>query len=151
MFKKNVLLYPDVRLRMIAEPVQIIDGNTRKIINHMFNVMYKKNGIGLAATQINIQKRIIVTDISSVGAKKLVFINPIILKAYGEISIEESCLSIPGRSAYISRSKYIQISAFESKGKKIKLKASNLLSICIQHEVDHLNGKLFIDYISKIY
>ncbi|XZQ55183.1 MAG: peptide deformylase [Arsenophonus sp.] len=143
----NILYYPDERLRKVAKPVKKINAEIKDIVNNMFETMYKKEGIGLAATQINFHKRIIVIDISESHNKKLLLINPFILKKYGEIGIEEGCLSIPEQRAFVLRSKWIKIKALDINGNIFQLEADDLLAICIQHEIDHLNGKLFIDYI----
>lgn len=144
---KNIIQYPDQRLRLIAKPVKKINTYIKKIINDMFDTMYANNGIGLAATQINIQKKIIIINAIKTQENPLILINPIILKKKGIIKTEERCLSIPKKKAYISRFKEIKIQALNYNGKKIQLKAKKLLSICIQHEIDHLLGKLFIDYV----
>ncbi|WMY96740.1 MAG: peptide deformylase [Arsenophonus sp.] len=146
----NILYYPDERLRNIATTVKKIDSEIEHTVNNMFETMYKKKGIGLAATQVNIHKRIIVIDISTSFSEKIILINPIILEKSGSVKSEEGCLSIPEQHAFISRYKYIKVKAFDIKGKKFELKDESLLSICIQHEIDHLNGKLFIDYLSPL-
>ncbi|WP_348666390.1 peptide deformylase [Arsenophonus symbiont of Ornithomya chloropus] len=146
----NILYYPDERLRNIATTVKKIDSNIQHIVNDMFETMYEKKGIGLAATQVNINKRIIVIDISTSFSEKLTLINPVILEKSGSIKSQEGCLSIPEQHAFISRYKYIKIKAFNINGKEFELKNDSLLSICIQHEIDHLNGKLFIDYLSAL-
>ncbi|BGI50852.1 MAG: peptide deformylase [Arsenophonus endosymbiont of Ceratovacuna japonica] len=144
----NILLYPDKRLRKISKPVKKIDIEIQRIVNDMFDTMYKKEGIGLAAIQVNINKRIIVIDISETKNKKLVLINPIILETFGQTGIEEGCLSIPKQLVFVHRAQWIKIKALDINNKEFKLETNDLLSICIQHEIDHLNGKLFIDYLS---
>lgn len=146
----NILNYPDKKLRTIAKSVKIFGKKISFIVNDMFDTMYHANGIGLAATQVNIHVRIIVVDISEKKNQPLVMINPIIIKKSGSISLEEGCLSIPNQRAYIKRHQTIQVSALDVSGNFFQIKAKNLLSICIQHEIDHLNGKLFIDYLSAI-
>ncbi|MGP1930634.1 MAG: peptide deformylase [Arsenophonus sp. ET-YP4-MAG3] len=146
----NILYYPDKRLRKIAKLVKKIDAKIQHIINDMFDTMYEEEGIGLAATQVNIHQRIIVIDISESRNEKLILINPVILKTYGKIEIEEGCLSIPKQRAFVPRAKWIKIKALDINGKIFKLEIDNLLAICIQHEIDHLNGKLFIDYLSVL-
>lgn len=146
----KILYYPDKRLRIIAKVVKKIDKEILSIINSMLDTMYFLNGIGLAATQVNIHMQIIVIDISEKRNKPLIFINPKILEKSGLISVEEGCLSIPNQSTYIQRYKKIKISALDKYGSVIEITAKNLLSICIQHETDHLFGKLFIDYLSPI-
>lgn len=143
----KVLLYPDKRLRKTASPVNKINNNIHKIINNMFDTMYAQNGIGLAATQINIHKQIIVIDIPKISKTNLVLINPKLINKKGNISTIEGCLSIPNEHHSIERASIIKIHAFNEYGKKIEITANNLLAVCIQHEMDHLIGKLFIDYI----
>lgn len=143
---KKIIQYPDPRLRLIARPVKKINIYIKKIINDMFDTMYAHNGIGLAATQINIQKKIIIINAIQEQETPLILINPVILRKKGTIKTEERCLSIPNKKAYISRFKEITIQALNYNGRKIYIKAKELLSICIQHEIDHLIGKLFIDY-----
>lgn len=146
----KILSYPDERLRKIANPVFSISCNTKKIINDMFETMYFYKGIGLAATQVNINQQIIVIDLYKENKKRLVLINPTIIQKMGSISIEESCLSIPKIYETITRSETIKIQSLNEHGELFEIKASNLLSICIQHEIDHLIGKLFIDYLSPL-
>ncbi|WWO98764.1 MAG: peptide deformylase [Candidatus Dasytiphilus stammeri] len=146
----RVLTYPDERLRTIAMPVTKIDTNINSIINSMFETMYAKNGIGLAATQVNIHQQIIVIDLSEKQDEGLVLINPQLLEYSGLISIEEGCLSIPEERAFIQRAEEVKIMALDINGKHFTLKAHSLLAICIQHEMDHLKGKLFIDYLSSL-
>lgn len=145
---QNILQYPDKRLRLSAKPVENINSNIKKIISNMLETMYEKEGIGLAAPQINIQKQIIVIDLIKNNKKPLILINPVYLKKNGIIGIEEGCLSIPQKTAYIPRFNYIKIQAINYNGKKCVIEAKKLLSICIQHEMDHLIGKLFIDYLT---
>ncbi|VFP82847.1 peptide deformylase [Candidatus Erwinia haradaeae] len=146
----NVLNFPDERLRVIAKPVQKIAGDVQNIINNMLETMYAKEGIGLAATQVNIHQRIIVIDVSANCDSSLVLINPQILHQSDQIVTEEGCLSIPQQRALVYRSNKVQISALDRYGCNFQLEACGLLAICIQHEMDHLIGKLFIDYLSSI-
>lgn len=146
----NILQYPDKRLRKIAKPVKKIDLKIRNLINAMFDVMYRNRGIGLAATQINYHYRIVVIDISSSCSERLVLINPIILKLSGKIKSKEGCLSISGTQDFIIRSKYIKVKALDINGNNIEINGEDLLSACIQHEIDHLNGILFIDHLSEL-
>ncbi|MFI4847316.1 MAG: peptide deformylase [Candidatus Makana argininalis] len=145
----KILHYPDIRLRKIANVVNIVNDNIRNIIDNMLKTMYHFNGIGLAATQVNINKRIIVIDIIKTNKTKLILINPEIIKTKGIINSHEKCLSIPNVSGVIKRYKKIKLRAKNYQGKYFELYACNLLSICIQHEIDHLIGKLFIDYFNK--
>lgn len=144
----KILHYPDKRLRIIAKNVKKIDKNIFSTIENMIETMYFSKGIGLAATQVNLHIKIIVIDISDKKNTPLILINPLIIKKTGSISAEEGCLSIPNQRAYIKRYQKIKISALNEYGNYFQLSAENLLSICIQHEMDHLIGKLFIDYLS---
>ncbi|MCR3754965.1 MAG: peptide deformylase [Candidatus Westeberhardia cardiocondylae] len=145
----NIILYPDKRLRKIAKPVKKTNYKTKTIIKNMFETMYFFSGIGLAATQVNINKQIIVIDISEKKNQGIVLINPIILQKQGKTGIQEGCLSIPKKYGFVQRYKILKIKALNQYGKYFELKTQNLLSICIQHEIDHLIGKLFIDYLNK--
>ncbi|QCI24001.1 peptide deformylase [Buchnera aphidicola (Macrosiphoniella sanborni)] len=145
----KILYYPDKRLRLVAKPVTNINKTTNEIINNMIDTMNQEDGIGLAATQVNIQLQIIVTNTMKKKENNLVLINPKIIEKEGNISIEEGCLSIPEYRASIPRFNYIKVQALNRDGKKIEIEAKSILSICIQHEIDHLKGKLFIDYLSQ--
>ena len=146
----NILVYPDSRLRTVAKPVEAVDSNVVTLVNDMAQTMYSAPGIGLAATQVNVPKRVIVMDLSQNRDELIVFINPIIETLEGEIETEEGCLSVPGVVAPVSRSEKITVSALDREGKSFRLDASELLSVCIQHEIDHLNGKVFVDYLSRL-
>lgn len=145
----KILQYPDQRLRLIAKPVITINEQIKIIANNMIDTMYQKEGIGLAATQVNIQLQIIVIKKMEEQKNNLVLINPKIIKKEGNINVEEGCLSIPECRAIISRSKYIKIQATNLNGNSIEIETKSIVSICIQHEIDHLQGKLFIDYLSQ--
>ncbi|OQM34127.1 peptide deformylase [bacterium endosymbiont of Pedicinus badii] len=145
----KILQYPNKNLRKEAKKVIKVDRYIKKIIQDMFETMYYTKGIGLAATQVNIHKRIIVIDITKSRNQKLVFINPKLLKYSGSIKMQEGCLSIPNKFAYVKRYKNIKISALDENSRYFEIKAKDLLSVCIQHEIDHLFGKLFIDRISE--
>nr|BET44781.1 MAG: peptide deformylase [Candidatus Aschnera chinzeii] len=146
----KILRYPDKRLRQIAKPVKKITFKTKLLINNMFDTMYAAGGIGLAATQVNILQQIIVIDISiKPDEKQLILINPIIIEMDGSASIEEGCLSIPTKHAMVPRAQYVKVKSLDLYGNHVEFEASNLLAICIQHEIDHLYGKLFIDYLSE--
>ena len=146
----NILVYPDSRLRTVAKPVEAVDHSVTTLVDDMAQTMYSAPGIGLAATQVNVPKRVIVMDLSENRDELMVFINPIIEAQEGEIETEEGCLSVPGIVAPVSRSERITVSALNREGKSFRLDASELLSVCIQHEVDHLNGKVFVDYLSRL-
>ncbi|QCI21203.1 peptide deformylase [Buchnera aphidicola (Hyperomyzus lactucae)] len=145
----KILYYPDKRLRLVAKPVCQINEKIKNIVNNMIDTMHQENGIGLAATQVNIQLQIIVISAMEKEKNNLILINPKIIKKEGNISIEEGCLSIPEYRASVPRFNYITVEALDLHGKKIKIKTDSIISICIQHEIDHLKGKLFIDYLSK--
>ncbi|QCI26107.1 peptide deformylase [Buchnera aphidicola] len=142
----KILKYPDKRLRLIAKPVKIINQKIKNIIHNMFETMYHNHGIGLAATQVNIHLNIIVIDLMHQKYPPITLINPKKIYAKGKILTEEGCLSVPETNQKVTRFKKIKIQAINYHGKNIVIKAHSLLSICIQHEMDHLNGKLFIDY-----
>ena len=147
----EVLYFPDKRLRKIAKPVEKVDQGIKNIIDQMFFTMYEEKGIGLAATQVNIHKRIIVIDVSENKDEKVCLINPEILLLSEETdSMEEGCLSVPGFYESVTRSKDVKVTTLNYNGEKIVLEADGLLSTCIQHEIDHLNGKLFVDHISTL-
>lgn len=147
----EVLEFPDPRLRTSAQPVADVDDNIRQIVEDMFETMYECKGIGLAATQVNIHQRIIVIDVSEEKNERHVFINPelIILDDTPE-SYDEGCLSIPGFYEPVERPKKVKVEALDQHGKAFTIKPEGLLAVCIQHEIDHLDGKLFVDYISPI-
>lgn len=146
----EVLRYPDERLRTIAATVGPIDATINTIIDDMFETMYAEEGIGLAATQVNIHKRIIVIDVSEDRSKQLVLINPELLEQRGSTGIEEGCLSVPECRALVPRAEWVKIRAQDREGKSFELETDGLLAICIQHEMDHLIGKLFVDYLSPL-
>ena len=151
MNKLKVLHFPDSRLRKVAKKVENVDQNIKDIIDQMFFTMYEEKGIGLAATQVNIHKRIIVIDVSEKKDERICLINPAILSLSNDEDIyEEGCLSVPGFYENVSRPKDIKVSTLNYNGELIEIEASGLLSTCIQHEIDHLNGKLFVDHISSL-
>ena len=146
----HVLHYPDERLRTIAKPVEKVDAEIQKIVDDMFETLYLEEGIGLAATQVDIHQRIIVIDISETRDQKLVLINPELLDQEGDTGIEEGCLSIPEQRAFVPRAERVKVRALDYNGQPFELEADDLLAICIQHEMDHLVGKLFVDYLSPL-
>ena len=151
MKKLEVLHFPDKRLRKIAKPVEKVNQEIKDIIEQMFFTMYEEKGIGLAATQVNIQKRLIVIDVSENRDKKLFLINPEIISLSDDLdTMEEGCLSVPGFYESVSRPKTVKVSSLDFNGKRIEFEANGLLATCIQHEIDHLNGKLFVDHISAL-
>lgn len=151
MNKLEVLHFPDKRLRKVAQPVKKVDREIKNIIEQMFFTMYEEKGIGLAATQVNIHKRIIVIDVSENKNEKIFLINPQIISLSKDLdTMEEGCLSVPGFYESVSRPKTIKVSSLDIDGKQIEFEAEGLLATCIQHEIDHLNGKLFVDHISAL-
>ncbi len=149
----KIRIYPDPVLRQVAEPVKDIDGEIQKIIEQMFAAMYgTPNGIGLAANQVGVTKRIIVVDFKREKKKgaPLVLINPEIVWSDGSITNEEACLSIPGFSAKVTRREKVGVRGYDREGKVIEIEAKGIEAICFQHEIDHLNGTLFIDHISSL-
>lgn len=151
MAKLTILEYPDPRLRTIAEPVETVDDEIRAIIDDMFETMYDAPGIGLAATQVNIHKRIVTIDLSEEQNEPLVMINPEFEVLDEEKDkYQEGCLSVPGFFENVSRPQKILLKAVNYDGEDYELEAEGLLAICIQHELDHLNGKLFVDYLSML-
>ncbi|WP_068547025.1 peptide deformylase [Thalassotalea crassostreae] len=147
----NVLRFPDERLRTIAKNVDEVTDETRKIIDDMFETMYDENGVGLAATQVDIHQRIVVMDTSDDQSNPLVLINPEITNTSDEVMInEEGCLSVPGNYAKVERHCQVTVSALDRDGKQYSFDADELLAICIQHELDHLKGVLFVDYLSPL-
>lgn len=146
----KILHYPDTRLRKKAVPIDSVDESCRILAKDMLETMYESNGIGLAATQVNIQKRLIVIDLSSEKDEPMCLINPEILSSDGSEESQEGCLSVPEYYETITRAENITYHFQNLEGKVIENEANGLLSVCIQHEIDHLDGKLFIDYLSSI-
>ncbi len=146
-----ILEFPDPRLRTIAEPVSVVDTEVNNIIDDMFETMYDAPGIGLAATQVNIHRQIITIDISEDNNEPLVLINPTfeVLDQTLE-EMQEGCLSVPGFYEEVQRPNHIRVKSLNRKGESIEFDAHDLLAVCIQHEIDHLNGKLFVDYLSNL-
>ncbi len=150
MAQLSILHYPDSRLRKPALPVETVDDDVRALIADLIETMYAAPGIGLAATQVNIQKRVIVLDVSEDKKQPLALINPTILDRQGEEEMEEGCLSVPGFYEAVKRAERVRISALDREGEPFELEAGGLLAVCIQHEIDHLDGKLFVDYLSAL-
>lgn len=146
----NILHYPDTRLRTRALPVKQVDQSIKTIVDNMFATMYDAPGIGLAATQVNIHKQIVVIDISKEKNQPLCFINPKIIEQDGQKINEEGCLSVPEYFAEVKRAEKIKVVALDQNGEEFSLDADDLLAVCIQHELDHLKGKLFVDYLSSL-
>lgn len=146
----TILHFPDERLRTVAKPVEQIDDTLRTLIDDMFETMYDAPGIGLAATQVNVHKRLVVIDISEEKNEPLVLINPEILEKDGEEEMDEGCLSVPGIYENVQRADRIKVRALDRNGESFELDTDGLLAVCIQHEIDHLDGKLFVDYLSTL-
>jgi len=146
----NILRYPDARLHKVAAPVTVFDESLRKLVGDMAETMYAAPGIGLAATQVDVHKQVIVLDVSERRDSLVVLINPEILDASGVSDIEEGCLSVPGIYETLERAERVKVRAFDASGKPLTLEAQGLLAVCIQHEMDHLKGKVFIESLSQL-
>ncbi|MDH3272970.1 MAG: peptide deformylase [Gammaproteobacteria bacterium] len=149
MAKLTILEFPDPRLRTRAIPVESVDDELNTLIDDMFETMYAAPGIGLAATQVDVHKRLLVVDVSSDNSEPNALINPEIIELDGETMTEEGCLSVPGYYEEVKRAEHIRVRFLDRKGEEVELQAEGLLAVCIQHEIDHLDGKLFVDYISE--
>jgi peptide deformylase len=151
MAKLTILEFPDPRLRTRAAPVAVVDESVRKLIDDMLETMYAAPGIGLAATQVNVHQRVLVADVSQEQNRPLAFVNPEIIEREGTTEAEEGCLSVPGIfDKLATRSARIRVRALDRDGRPFELEAEGLLAVCIQHEMDHLEGKLFVDYLSEL-
>ena len=146
----EILHYPDPRLRNRAQPITEVTDDIRQLADDMLETMYDAPGIGLAATQVNVAKRLIVVDISEDKQQPLVLINPKLKATSGNVETEEGCLSVPGIYESVQRAESIRVTALDRDGKRLDLEADELLAVCIQHEIDHLDGKLFVDYLSRL-
>lgn len=146
----EILHFPDPRLRKKANPVDEVNEQVRQTVKDMFETMYEAPGIGLAATQVNIQQQIIVMDVSDDKSVPLCLINPQIITKDGEEEMQEGCLSVPGIFENVQRAENITVRALDQQGLEFTLEADGLLAVCIQHEIDHLDGKLFVDYLSPL-
>lgn len=145
-----ILRYPDLRLHKKAEPVRKVDDSIRRLAADMAETMYEAPGIGLAATQVDVHKRVIVIDVSEDKSQLLTLINPEITARDGEQVCEEGCLSVPGIYDKVARSEYVTVSALDLQGQPFTLEAEGLLAVCVQHEIDHLEGKVFVEYLSRL-
>jgi peptide deformylase len=146
-----ILKYPDPRLHLKARPVEKVDDRIRRLVADMFETMYADNGVGLAATQVNVQERVIVIDISEDASKKLVLINPEILDRSTETKEwEEGCLSVPGIYEKVVRPERVRVRALNEQGERYEFDADELLAVAVQHEIDHLDGKVFVQYLSEL-
>ena len=146
----TILNYPDPRLHTVAKPVAVVNNAIRQLIDDMRDTMYAAPGIGLAATQVDAHIQLIIIDTSKEQNKLQVFINPKIVAKSGQQDYEEGCLSVPGIYETVTRAEKITVEALDNKGKKFKLEAEGLLAVCIQHEMDHLLGKVFVEYLSPL-
>ncbi|HEY6019571.1 MAG TPA: peptide deformylase [Candidatus Paceibacterota bacterium] len=144
----QILQYPDERLHTVAQPVAEVTDKTRRLISDMAETMYAAPGIGLAATQVDVHQRLIVIDISEDKSQLLTLINPVLLESSGVSECEEGCLSVPGIYEKVRRAAKVRVRALDGNGKEFTLDAEGLLAICIQHEMDHLEGRVFVDYLS---
>lgn len=146
----EILHFPDPRLRSRAEPVEAVTDEVSRLVDDMFETMYEAPGIGLAAVQVNVAKRIVVIDITEDHSQQLCLINPQILELHGEEKMDEGCLSVPGFYEEVTRAERVLVRALDRDGKAFEMDADGLLAVCIQHEIDHLDGKLFVDYLSGL-
>jgi peptide deformylase len=147
---RTILHYPDPRLRQVARPVTTVNDEIRQLVDDMAETMYAAPGIGLAAVQINVAQRVVVIDVSESRNALQVFINPQIIERDGKQVFEEGCLSVPGVFDEVERARHIRVRALDRNGKPFELEAEALLATCIQHELDHLDGKVFVDYLSRL-
>ena len=146
----DILKYPNKKLRTVAKEVEAVNGDIKQLVKDMFETMYAAPGIGLAATQVNFHQRIIVIDVSDACDQPLCLINPEIIEKSGEIEYEEGCLSVPNYYENVKRANEIKVRALNEKGVSFEIEANEMLAVCIQHEMDHLMGILFVDHLSKL-
>lgn len=146
----DILHFPDERLRKVCEPVSEVNDDIRRLLDDMLETMYAAPGIGLAAIQVNVHKRVLVADVSEDHSQPFCFINPEIVNLEGEEEMQEGCLSVPGFYETVKRAEKIKVKALNREGQPFEMEADGLLAVCIQHEIDHLNGKLFVDYLSPL-
>ena len=150
MSRLDILHFPDPRLRRRAEAVSVVDDDIRRLIDDMLETMYEAPGIGLSAPQVNIAKRVITIDVSKDRSAPLCLVNPEIHAVSGETETEEGCLSVPGVYEIVKRPERVRVSALGRDGRSREIEAEGLLAVCIQHEIDHLDGRLFVDYLSRL-
>jgi len=146
----HILHYPDPRLRIKAKPVDRVDDEIRQLIDDMLETMYNAPGVGLAAPQVDVSKRVIVIDISEHRNDSLCLVNPEIVDKQDVEQMEEGCLSVPGIYEMVERAAHVRVKALNRDGESLEMEADGLLAVCIQHEIDHLEGKLFVDFLSEI-
>jgi peptide deformylase len=147
---RDILHYPDPRLRNRAAPVDCVDDAVRQLLDDMLETMYAAPGIGLAAIQVNVPKRVVTIDLSEHGDQPLCLVNPEILERSGSVETEEGCLSVPGIYESVERAEWIRARALDRDGKAFEFEAEGMLAVCVQHEIDHLDGKLFVDHLSQL-
>jgi len=145
-----ILRYPDPRLHKRAAPVAVVDDSIRQLVRDMAETMYEAPGVGLAATQVDVHKRVVVIDVSEDRSVLRAFINPEILDKSGEQTCEEGCLSVPGVYEKVTRAERVKVRALDERGEPFELEAEGLLAVCIQHEIDHLDGRVFVEYLSPL-
>jgi peptide deformylase len=150
MAQLNILRYPDVRLHKLAAPVTVFDESLKQLVRDMTETMYAAPGVGLAATQVDVHKQVIVLDVSERHDSLVVLVNPEIVEATGVSDIEEGCLSVPGVYDIVERAERVKVRAHDQNGNAFTLEAQGLLAVCIQHEMDHLKGKVFVEYLSQL-
>ncbi|MEX2197672.1 MAG: peptide deformylase [Burkholderiales bacterium] len=146
----NILRYPDARLHKTAAPVTVFDGALKRLVQDMAQTMYAAPGVGLAATQVDVHKQVIVVDVSERQDSLVVLVNPEIVEASGISDIEEGCLSVPGVYDIVERAERVKVRAYDQNGNPFTLEAQGLLAVCIQHEMDHLKGKVFVEHLSQL-
>jgi len=146
----KILQYPDPRLHKVAALVPVVDDAIRSLVRDMAQTMYAAPGVGLAATQVDVHKQIIVIDTSATHDQLKVFINPEIVESQGTSDLEEGCLSVPGVYEKVARAERVRVRALDANGNTFELEADGLLAVCLQHEMDHLKGKVFVDYLSQL-
>jgi peptide deformylase len=150
MARRPILEYPDPRLRIRAEPVTKFDIELKTLVADLFETMYDAPGLGLAATQVDVHQRVLVCDVGVDSKQPYCLINPEIVSAEGKTNAEEGCLSVPEYYDFVDRAAVIRVRAFDTEGKPFELTAEGMLAVCVQHEMDHLEGKLFVDYLSEL-
>jgi peptide deformylase len=146
----NILHYPDERLHKAAKPIDTVDDSVRQLIDDMAETMYASSGIGLAATQVNVHRRLVVIDITEDKTGVTAYINPVILEKSGVVEYEEGCLSVPGIFDTVTRAERVKVSALDRDGKPFEVDTDGILAICLQHDIDHLDGKVFVEYLSTL-
>ncbi|MDX9699112.1 MAG: peptide deformylase [Rhodocyclaceae bacterium] len=145
-----ILRYPDPRLHTVASPVEQVDDDIRRLVADMAETMYEAPGVGLAATQVNVHRRVVVIDVTEDKSGLMALINPEVIERRGEKECEEGCLSVPGIYEKVTRAEWVRVRALNEHGEQIEFEADGLLAVCVQHEIDHLDGKVFVEYLSQL-